>query len=169
MLKIKITNLQDGEHEYDFAVTAKELDLEDIEISGEILIKVKLYKSGNQFDVKADIKGKLNLECDRCLDKYAEDFTNSFEMIYKFDFNNEFENPEDERDEIVYINPNTAYIDLKDDIRDFIVLSVPMKHVPEEIDGICSLCKRPVSEILKIERQEEINPVWEKLIKTKSK
>lgn len=168
-MKIKISNLQDGEHTYDFVVNGKEMELDDVETSGDIFVNVNLYKSGNQFDLKFKVAGKLKFECDRCLDEYAHDFINSFEMVYKFDFTHDFEKEENQSDDIRFLNPNTSFIDIKDDVRDFILLSVPLKHAPEEKDGVCTLCKRKISDVLKIERQEEINPVWEKLLNIKSK
>ena len=168
-MKIKISNLQDGEHTYDFVVNGKEMELDDVETMGDIIVKVILYKSGNQFDLKFNVSGKLKFECDRCLDEYAHDFINTFEMVYQFDFTHEFEKEKNISDDIRYLNPNTSFIDIKNDVRDFILLSVPLKHAPEEKDGVCTLCKRNISDVLKIERQEEINPVWEKLLNIKSK
>lgn len=169
MMKIKITNLQDGEHIYDFAVDGGEMDLDDIETSGDIYVKVNLYKSGNQFDLKINVRGKLKFECDRCLDEYPYDFNNTYEIVYKFDFTHELEKAEIDSDDIRYLNPNAAFIDIKNDVREFIILSVPLKHAPEEKDGVCKLCNRKISDILMIERPEEMNPVWEQLLKIKTK
>jgi len=169
MLKIKISNLHDGEHDYEFIVKGKDLELDEIETVEDIHIKVKLYKSVNQFDLRVNLNGKIKFECDRCLDDYNHDFTNSFEIIYKFDFSHELESSDSGNDEIRYINPNSAYIDLKNDIRDFIMLSVPLKHAPEEKDGVCTLCRRNISELYKTEKREEMNPVWEQLLKIKTK
>jgi hypothetical protein len=36
--------------------------------------------------------------------------------------------------------------------------------VPEEVEGICSYCKKDIKEILRIEIKQEINPVWNKLL-----
>ncbi|MBV6477763.1 MAG: hypothetical protein HGGPFJEG_00507 [Ignavibacteria bacterium] len=168
-MKIKISNLQDGEHNYDFIVEGGEIDLDDVELFGDISVKVNLYKSGNQFDLKINVSGRMKFECDRCLDEYGYDFANSYEMIYKFDFTHEMVGDENESDDIRYLNPNTAFIDLKNDVRDFILLSVPLKHAPEEKDGVCTLCKRNIADILKIDKEEEINPVWEQLLKIKTK
>ena len=170
MLKIHISSLQEGEHFYEFKFSQDEFkffEIEDLEIVNDLIIETRLNKYGNQFDLKTILKGSFKLNCDRCLDDYIFDFDNSFEVIYKFDFSNEKDSFENDIDEIKLINPKTSRIDLKEDVRDFLLLSVPMKKVPEEENDICSYCKKNIPEILNISRSEEINPVWEKLIKTK--
>lgn len=169
MLKIKISNLHDGEHLYEFTFKAKDLESDEIELQGDVIVNVNMYKSVNQFDVKVNLKGKMNLDCDRCLEKYPFDFDSSFEIIYKIDFSPEHELSGVEKDEIKYIHPNTAFIELDNDIRDFILLSVPMKKVPEEINEVCTFCRRKIFDILKTGSEDDINPVWEKLIKIKTK
>ena len=168
MLKIHISNLHDGEYEYEFKLNSSDIDFddEDAELAEDVLVKVKMYKAGNQFDFKSELSGSFNLTCDRCTENYKHNFKNSFEIIYKFDFSDS-ENTEDIQDEIKYILPKTGFIDLKDEIRDYILLSVPMKKAPEEEDGICKFCFKSIDNLLNIKRKEEINPVWEKLIKIK--
>lgn len=168
MLKIHISNLQDGEYDYEFKVNSGDIDLEDEDtaLADDVLVKVKMYKAGNQFDFKTELSGSFDLTCDRCTEKYKHDFKNSFEIIYKFDFSDS-DKTEEYQDEIKYILPKTGFIDLKDEIRDYILLSVPMKKAPNEENGICKYCFKSIDDLLNIKRKEEINPVWEKLIKIK--
>lgn len=166
-LKINISNLQDGELDYDFIISAGELEIDEVRIVSDITIKANLYKTGNQFDINVKLKGKFKLQCDRCIEYYEQEFDNSFEVIYKYDFStDEIEN---EEDDIKFISPKTSFINLMEDVRDYIVLSIPMKHVPPEINNVCIYCNRDTAEILKIESKIEVSPVWEKLIKQKSK
>lgn len=167
MLKINIANLKDGEHEFDFDAPPEELDIDSIEIIKNIYAAVRVYKSRNQISINVNIRGKFNLQCDRCLENYISDFSNTFDIIYKFTFADIV--TENGDDDIKFIAPNTKYIDLKDEIRDYILLSIPMRKVPEEKDDVCSYCNKDVSLILSVDRQEEINPIWEKLIKAKTK
>ena len=66
------------------------------------------------------------------------------------------------------LSPDVSHIDLKDDVRDYFLLSVPMKKIPPEKDGICSFCKKSINEILNNVQQDSSNPVWEKLLKNKN-
>jgi len=166
-LKTNISNLPDGEHNFDFIATPKELDIDAVEIVSDIAVEVNLYRAGNQFDLNVKLKGIYKLLCDRCMEDYMQDFDNSFEVIYKYEFSkDEIDN---EYDDIKFISPKTNFIDLIEDVRDFILLSIPMKHVHGEKDGICTYCNKDISKIINIDRQKEISPVWEKLIQTKSK
>jgi DUF177 domain-containing protein len=167
MLNIHINNLDEGEHNYDFAVSPDELEVEDVDIVSDVNISAKLYKSGNQISFKVNVRGKFKFQCDRCLDEYLSDFSNEFVIIYKYDFDDPGSLQGD--DDIKFISPNTRYIDLRNDIRDYILLSVPMRKVPEEVAGDCSHCNKKIQDMLKTEKREDINPVWEKLIKAKIK
>lgn len=169
MLKININNLHDGEHNYDFVISPTEFDfkIDFVEIVTDVFVNANLYKTGGQIAVNVEIKGKFKLQCDRCLEDYVDDFENEFDMIYKFDYDGD--DIENEDDDIKFISPKTNYIDLKNDVRDYILLSVPMRKVPEEKDGVCFYCHKDTREMLNIRRHEETNPVWEKLIKAKTK
>lgn len=171
MFKINIHNLKEGEQKYEFTAKFEDFDLGDVEFSipGELKIDIILYKIDNQISIKAFLKGKFEYECDRCLEKYIEDFNTEFEIVYKYEFRDKLAGIDDHDDDIKFIPPNTVYIDLKEDLRDFIMLSVPLRKVPEEKDGKCLFCKRDISEILNIPVKEEVNPVWEKLIRNKLK
>ncbi|MEO8666571.1 MAG: DUF177 domain-containing protein [Ignavibacteria bacterium] len=168
--KININNLKEGGHKYSFSADSKDFDFsnDEVELVGDVHVDVNLYKVEHQFSLKTDLKGKFRFVCDRCLEDFIHDFTNSFDIIYKYDFKEKDER-DIEDDNIKFISPNTKHIDLKEDVRDYILLSIPMKKAPEEDDGICSYCNKDINEMLQIKRQEEINPVWEKLIKSKTK
>lgn len=165
-LKINISNLKDGDHVYDFDLRLDEIDIDDIELVNDAKANVLLHKSGNQTSMVTKLTGKFKFQCDRCMEFYEHELDNKFEIIYKFDFKDDVEY---ENDEIKFISPNTNFIDLKSDIRDYILLSVPMRRAPEEKDGVCKYCHININEIVNVRNEEEINPVWEKLIKIKNK
>jgi len=171
MFKINIHNLKEGEQKYEFTAKYDDLNLGDVEFSipGEIKIDIILYKIVNQISVKAFLKGKFEFDCDRCTEKYIQDFDTDFEIIYKYDFREKQTGISETDDDIKIIPHNTIFIDIKEDIRDFIMLSVPLRKVPEENEGKCLFCNKKISEILSIPVKEEVNPVWEKLIRSKLK
>ncbi len=167
MTKINISNLDEGIHNFEFVVSPDDIELGSLEAGDNISVNVDLYKVGNQLSLKINTKVRLIFQCDRCIDKFDYDLNNSFDVIYKFDFSGA--NQDNDDDDIKFITPNTKFIDIKDDLRDYILLSVPMKKAPAETDGVCTYCGKDISSILKVNRKSEINPVWEKLIKTKIK
>ena len=171
MFKINIHNLKEGEHKYEFTAYASYFGIEpdEAEVVDKLLITATLYKVGTQISVKIELQGKFKFQCDRCTEDYIYDFKTDFNIIYKYQFKGMEIVEKSDDDEIKFIAANTIFIDLKEDIRDFIILSIPLKKAPEEKDGICVYCKKDISEIYKSTGKEEVNPVWEKLIKVKNK
>ncbi len=170
IFKINIHNIKEGGHQYDFTAPSEEFkfDSEEIELIGDVIINADLYKVEHQFSIRVSLKGKFQFICDRCLEDYVYDFTNGFDIIYKYDFK-EKDDRDIEDDNIKFIPPNTKHIDLKEDIRDYILLSVPMKKAPVETDDVCTYCNKDTKEMTQITRQADMNPAWEKLIKSKTK
>ena len=163
-MKINISNLKDGEHIFDFKEAPEVFGIESVKLDSEVDIHVVLYKMVNQFNLKITLSGDAILECDRCLDNYRTKFGNEFELIYKYDFGNDEDKegtPED--DNFKYISPHTHTIDLTEDVRDYIILGIPMRKVPEEIDGICTVCNRNIDDLLNKKEEDSTNPVWDKL------
>lgn len=167
--KINIAGLKDGDHNFGFEVYPDEIDLDEVRTAGNIGVNIRLTKTGNQIDVLVKLKGKYELDCDLCTEKYEHGFDNAFEIIYKYEFRDNVDVEVESDEEIKFIHPNTKHIDLKNDIRDFLYLAVPMKRTPDVTDGKCTFCGKDVKSFVNISRDEEVNPVWEKLIKAKIK
>lgn len=167
MLKINISNLQDGDHVFNFIISPAEINIDLVEVIDNVIVRANLYKSINQFSINIKIKGMFRLECDRCLMDYNYNFDKMFDLIYKFDY--EGKKIGDSNDDIKFIPPKTNFIDLKEDVRDYILLSIPMRKVPDEKEGICTYCNKDINDMLNVTRREELNPIWEKLIKAKTK
>jgi len=171
MFKINIHNLKEGEHKYEFTADASDFGIgsDEAEVVDKIFITAVLYKVGTQISVKIELQGKFKFLCDRCTEDYIYEFKTDFNIIYKYQFKGMNTDEKNDDDEIKFIAPNTIFIDLKEDLRDFIILSIPLKKAPEERDGICLYCKKNISESFVSTGKEEVNPVWEKLIKVKNK
>ncbi len=166
-MKIKISNLRDGEYFYSFKVDTKELNLEDTEIKDNIDVDVKLVKTLGSIFTNIKAKGTMIFTCDRCLDKFDYLFEADFEILYKVS-NTDFVTNNIKEDVNVYdLKPETAEIDITEPVRDYVILSVPMRKVPEEKDGKCVMCGRVIEEMFKPEAGKEINPVWDKLLGNK--
>ena len=173
-MKINIANLRDGEHLFDYSVKPEEFNFPESILIKNTEVSIKLFKTNNQINADVSLNGTLNLECDRCLDKFDLKFSSEFLIIFKYYFKKEeLEAADADDDTLVFIPANTAFIDLTQDIKDYILLSVPMRKVPETIEKskneICTVCDRNINEFLKTEIKEEINPVWEKLNELKNK
>lgn len=170
-MKVVISNLAEGEHFYIFKQSLETLELNDIEVQGDIDVNVRLNKFYEQIYVYIEFYGQVNFPCDRCMENFVTAINGSYGLTYKFISNINGKNNEDVEDaDTYYILPDTNTIDLSQTLRDYIILSVPMKRAPEEKNGVCTYCKKNIDELFKknISDNIEINPVWNKLINNKN-
>ncbi len=166
MEKINIAHLREGHHEFTFLPDASEFDLENVDCR-DLKVEVKVEKTGSQLMLDGQIRGIFITPCDRCLETFELRFDAPFRVVYKYDFTGLLKESDD--DNIRFVSPKTVSIDISEFVRDYILLSVPMKAVPDEIDGVCKVCNRNIEDFLNPGIEPEINPVWEKLIKLKTK
>jgi uncharacterized protein len=81
-----------------------------------------------------------------------------------------YDDSESEKEDVVYIHPDTDKIDLDKDIRDYAILAVPMKKLCSvDCKGLCPKCGNNLNEGPCNCSEEEIDPRWEPIRKLKSK
>ncbi len=135
-MKIKISGLGDGEHRYDFETCSAEIGL-DAEYEQPILVEVMLRKSTRQYYLDIGCKTKKKSICDRCLIEFDLIIDCSFKLIYSYD--QSFSNPE--YDEMKFLNFHDTEIVIDEDVREMIMVSVPIKLLcSEECKGLCTKC-----------------------------
>ena len=140
-IKINIGSLKEGSQQIELETDPAELTLEKStgwRTKGNVKVILDLFKTANQLDIKAKIIGLLELECDRCLDFYEKPIERVFELVYVL------KSPREEPVNDDYYrtyDPNMRTIDITNDIKEMVVLAVPMKRVPQEKeDGSCTWC-----------------------------
>lgn len=139
-IKINIGSLNEGEQTLDIQSDEKELGFDEGFLKEPILVKLELFKTTHQLDVKAYITGTIFLECDRCLEKFEKKFNTSFELIFVQQTHREEAFSEED---IRTYSPHMKSVDLTTDIKEAVILTVPMKKLPDEKpDGSCSWCGR---------------------------
>ncbi len=163
MMKIIISNLADGEHVYEFKEEPSFFELEDFKTKDGLNVKVNLFKSNMQIHAKVRLEADCFFPCDRCLEEFDFKLENEFDAVFKYSKDEE-ELKSNDDENLFFISPETNKIDLKEIVREYALLSVPMRKVPEEKDGVCVFCKKNIEEILRKNKEQEINPVWNKLL-----
>ncbi|MCC6866249.1 MAG: DUF177 domain-containing protein [Ignavibacteria bacterium] len=139
-IKINIGSLNEGSQTISLLSDENELSLPAGIIKGPLNIKLELFKTSSQLDVKAELKGINLLDCDRCLEKFEKDFLTSFELVFVMKSQREEEINEDY---IRTYNPNMKSVDITNDLKEAVILTIPMKKLPEENSaGNCSWCNR---------------------------
>jgi uncharacterized metal-binding protein YceD (DUF177 family) len=162
-MKIIISNIADGEHLYEFKEEPGFFELTDFKTKDGLNVRVELFKSNMQIHAKVYLKAECFFPCDRCLEEFDFKLENEFNVVFKYTKDEEEISSSDDEN-LFFIGPETNKIDLKDVVREYVLLSLPMRRVPEEKNGVCCFCKKNIEEVLLKKREQEINPVWNKLL-----
>lgn len=163
---IKYANYSDGVHYLNFNEQASSLGLSEPFCNG-VNLDVKMDKSHNQIIINGDLTLKAKFLCDRCADEFETELKNHFIITYLFGRKED----DQENDNLYFLSPDIDKIDLRPDVVDFAVLSVPMKKLcQEDCKGLCSKCGTNLNrETCKCTEEDKVNPIWSTLLKIDSK
>lgn len=162
---IKISNLSDGVHYYNFEESAKVLDLNEFFV-GNVIADVELSKSRSQIVLNTKLSLKAKFECDRCNSESEENVVTHYKMVYFFGM----EPVEDGSIGITYLPLDFDKINLENDVKDFSILAIPMKKLcSEDCKGLCIKCGKNLNEGLCNCSQIEVDNRWSPLIELKNK
>lgn len=155
-IKINIGSLKEGNQQLELVSDSRELGLDENILKSGLNITLDLTKTTHQLDVRTKLKGELNLECDRCLDEFKKPLEANFELVFVQ------KSPREEVIDDDYIrsySPHMKQVDITNDIKETVLLSIPMRKVPhEKEDGSCSWCgkgKDYWSSIIKVDEETE--------------
>jgi uncharacterized protein len=159
-MKIQIAGLSEGVHEFSFREPVAEVGLGE-EFSGEVEVDVMLEKSGKRFYVKADMRAGGVFPCDRCTSPFSLPVRSTFHMYYIWD-------PADaetlDPSQVQVIPSGLPIIDLADDVRQTMLLAVPLKLLcKEECKGLCPRCGADLNKDSCTCPPEAVDARWETL------
>jgi len=129
MIKIKVSNLSNGRYDYDFEGKASDLEIFEPYI-GNFKTNVVISKFDNQIILDSETGITANLICDRCANEFHSEIKSNFRAVYLSRMN--YDEDESEKEDVVFIHPDTDKIDLDEDVRDYAVLAIPMKNLCSE-------------------------------------
>ena len=174
-MKINISNLSEGIHEYEFEESPS-LSKLDERFSKQIFVKVELEKRRRQLFLTGHIKTSGVFICDRCLTEFEKDMSIDYRMTYVYDRKDadeiEKSNATDGIDEITVIHPGMNEVEIDEDVRQYILISVPLKLLcKENCAGLCPACGKNLNyEICSCAKgdgtdaKSKIDPRWEMLV-----
>ncbi len=164
-MKIKISNLSDGIHNFNFDEPAADVGLEE-PFFGNISIDVELNKIHSQIVLNAKIRMQAEFECDRCTNNFTSTLTYSYKMVYLL--GTEPENTE--AINLTYLPADADKITLDFDVRDYAMLAIPMKKLcKEDCKGLCVKCGKDLNEGDCGCKREEIDERWLPLLELRNK
>ena len=136
-MKIRISQLSRGVHEYHFSSDPATIGLEPA-FRKSVLVEAVLEKTTRQLYLKADIHTTGHFQCDRCVEEFDYELSTKLNMFYVFDA---LETGKHHVDEVQVISPDTVHLDLTDDVRQTVTLAVPLKLLcRDECRGLCPHC-----------------------------
>ena len=162
---IKISNLSDGVHNYNFNDSIKELGLSE-PFYDNFTVDVELNKFQNQIILDSEIFLKAKFECDRCSDESNTELKTKYRMVYLFG-----QEPDDNDSiDISYLPLEADKIDITKDVRDYALLAIPMKKLcKEDCKGLCANCGKNLNEGDCNCSKDVIDPRWLPLQELKNK
>lgn len=160
LMRIQLASLSDGTHAYRFDAVPSDLSLSE-QFRTPVTVDVALEKSGSQIVVRAAIRCGGNFVCDRCLGEFPQDLSASYHMVY---VREAAEAERFDQAEVQVLSPAMAAIDLAEDVRQTLLLSVPLKLLcAEECRGLCPTCGTNRNTAACDCREDEPDSRWEQL------
>jgi uncharacterized protein len=161
-LTINISRLSEGSHLYDFETEPKNLELDD-RFADRVFVHAALEKTGRQMLLRAEFRTKSRFTCDRCLDEFENVLSTHYEVVYITEESGARSNSEEE---VQYISPDASMIDLGEDVRQFLILAVPLKLLcKDDCQGLCPKCGANRNKVNCSCAENDADPRWEVLKK----
>jgi uncharacterized protein len=168
---IPYKSLENGGHIFDFKI-AKEFfeNIESSEINdGYLEMQLQMQKITSCLLLEYEIKGKVSVQCDRCLDYYSTPL--SFQGKAKVVFEEDLSGYDKETD-IIYLSPDADELDLTHFIYESIVLNLPVQKIHPDDEKGKSTCNKKMLDLLKNhnagKKKDTMDPRWEQLLKYKN-
>ncbi len=136
-MKIQIGGMSEGIHRYRFQVASDMLQLGG-QFLNDIVIDATLDKSNAQILLTASIQAAARFECDRCVSPFERALSTTYTMLYVTEGSDT-----DQLDpaEVQVIPAGLHVIDITEDVRQSVLLAVPLKLLcSENCKGLCPTC-----------------------------
>ena len=134
---VDFAGLKQGVHEYAFEVNKTFFSIFDNEDYNDAAFKIEvvLEKQSTMLIFHFSIKGKVNVDCDRCLEPVDVKVTCEDKLIVKFGSEHEADS-----EELVVIPESDYQIDLSPYIYEFILVNIPQKRKHKKRKSKLCLC-----------------------------
>ena len=162
---ISFGGLKLGNHQFEFEIDNR--FFEEFEYSeyktGSLKVLVEMEKQQRMLILDFSVSGFLEVICDRCLDPFPLEINGKYTLFVKFGSNSH-----EESEDVIVIPENETRFDVGHYIYEYIVLSVPIRHVhPENEDGVSGCDPAVLKKMQEIKVTEKADPRWDALKKLK--
>lgn len=161
---IPFKGLKEGKHDFNFVVDNSFFEqFESSEVKkGVVYVLVELIKHSQFLELQFDIKGKITVNCDRCLETFVTGIANQARLYIRFG-----EKTLEQSDDLLILAHSEHEVQLDQLIYEYIHLALPIQRIHPEIDGM-SGCNPEMVEKLNAHNADDPenaseDPRWEKL------
>lgn len=164
LMELAISGLGDGEHSFQFDVPAQKIGLDET-FHGDVRVEGVLRKVAHQFFLNGTAQASFQKECDRCLAEIRRDVSIPLEYFYREVMPGERSKAiEEGESDIRLIDPDQETIVLDDEVRQTILLAIPLKMLCQDAcQGLCPRCGVDLNNEQCQCAEPDIDPRWEKL------
>ncbi|MDO5524388.1 MAG: DUF177 domain-containing protein [Bacteroidia bacterium] len=128
LYNIQLLKLSQGKHIFEYELDRKFFDAIDGDEVKKGCVKVLLtvHKTATTYEFDFDIKGIVQIPCNRCLDEMNQEIDTQNRLIVKL--GHEYS---EESDEVIVIPEDDGEINIAWFLYEFVALNIPIKHVHE--------------------------------------
>jgi len=161
-MKINLVKLHDGLNQLIFQIKPEDLGFDEkpetlLLFPNDTRADVEAQKFSDKYFIKVALNTMAHYTCDRCLDEFDQNLEAGFQLVYS-----KHSRDQDDDDAYRFLSEEETEIDLSSDIRENILLVIPMKHLcKESCQGLCPHCGVNLNYETCNCRPETIDPRWE--------
>ncbi len=157
-LRINISRISDGIHNHSLETEPGDIGLDE-RFNRPVQVKATVEKSNRQLYLHVESHSGGSFICDRCLDEFERDVDSDYSIVYVQGAAPDAE--ADEEREVQYLAPDVNVIDIGEDVRQFLVLALPLKILcKDDCAGLCPVCGTNRNKKKCSCATEEIDPRW---------
>lgn len=171
LIVIKVANLSLGEHHYEFQCSATDFEAEAISekaFPSPIDVRVVLNKTTSEIVAGIETETTVQLECDRCLAPIHKTVKGQYKVFYLMSHTERHTMDSDEETEVRQVDKNTVEIDLTEDVRETLLLSIPLKNICDNTESCAQRVGEEEGVIYRYGEKTESEPEeteWQKALK----
>ena len=162
---VRISGLADGDHDFSFELDQQFFaSLEQSEIErGDVEADIVLEKKPSVLSLHFNLRGKVEVTCDRCLEPFMTVIETSQTIYVKMG-----ETPGEIEDDVIMINKDDHEIDVGQFIYEFIILALPYKRIHPDDEQGAPACNPEMIRRLDDHRgnqvqEDQTDPRWDAL------
>jgi uncharacterized protein len=163
-MKIDLRELEEGETTFTFEQKASDLDLESdgLTFADPIRTTARIHKLNDSLSASGASRYQIQTDCARCNEGIELPFEVKFSFVFQKGKPRGVEGDEDET--LIWLDKDSNELDLGQEVRDYILLEIPINPVCEAYEsGTCP----NLGEVEEIEKQargaDEVDTRWNAL------